>query len=170
MEKVSKAVASDVQASFRRLAQTASQLNFVSDALGKYIAEIESGLRTLNLGVPSWVTIEKFDSNDGLVTLYRELGYDKVGKNWCIALRSFREAPWSDDYIDYEVWAFDDGPRWLRIQAIDQLPALLQQLNSDAANVAKDVAEKLRQACDVASEISAVVDNAKKDPPQGKTR
>ena len=170
MEKVSKTVASNVQASFRELAQTASQLNFVSDALGKYISEIESGLKTLNLGVASWVTIEKLDSNDGLVTLYRELGYDKVGKNWCIALRSFREAPWSDEYLDHEVWAFDDGPRWLRIKAIDELPALLEKLNSDAANVVKDVAEKLSQACDVASKISAVVDDAEKAPPQRKTR
>jgi len=171
MEKVSKATASDVQASFRELARTASQLNLVSDALGKYVAEIGSGLKTLNLGVTSWVSVDSYVSNDGLVTHCNELGYAKVAKNWCIALRSYREAPWSDELLDYEVWAFDDGPRSLRIRSIDRLPALLQKLNDDVADVAKQVAEKLPRACDVASEITALVDYAKKNPPQqGKTR
>jgi hypothetical protein len=170
MEKVSEAVTSDVRASFRELAKTASQLNFVSDALGKYVTEIESGLKTLNLGVASWVTVETSDSNEGLVTLYRQLGYDKIGKNWCIALRSYREAEWSEEYLDFEVWAFDDGPRWLRIKAIDHLPALLRKLNSDAANITKNVSGKLRQACDVASEISAAVDDAKKTSAPGTAR
>ncbi len=169
MEEVSKVVASDVQASFRELAKTASQLNFVSDALGKYIAEIESGLKTLNLGVASWVTIEKLESDDGLVTIYRQLGYDKVGKNWCVALQTYKDAVWSDDYIDNEIWAFGDAPRSLRVKAIDQLAALLRKLNSDAAKVAKQVAEKLPQACDTANKISAIVDE-KKNQPEGKAR
>jgi hypothetical protein len=169
MEKVSEAIASEVQASFRGLAKTASQLNFVSDALGKYVAEIESGIKSLNLGVASWVTIHEWTSEDGLVTRYEQLGYEKIGKNWCIAVRSYRVAEWSEDYLDYEIWAFNDGPRHLRIDAIDKLPALLQRLDKAAANVAKSLAEKLPEACNAASEITAVVEAQRKLAP-GKTR
>jgi hypothetical protein len=161
MEKISNSVASDVQASFRELSKTASQLNFVSDALGKYIAEIESGLKTLNLGVTSWVTINKWPTNDDLVMHHQELGYAKLSKEWCIALRTYNDADWSDEWVDYEVWAFNDGPRQLRINAIDKLSALLQKLNSDATKVSNSVAEKLPQASTAANQIRAIVGETK---------
>ena len=47
MEKVSQAVSSDVRTSFQGLAKTAKNLNPTSDALGKYVSEIEDALRTL---------------------------------------------------------------------------------------------------------------------------
>ena len=170
MDKVSKALPADIKAPFRELSKTAHQLNFVSDTLGKFVFEVESGLKTLNLGVSSWVTVAESPMNDDLVTYYEQLGYDKVGKNWCIALRSYRVAEWSDDYLDYEVWPFGDGPRPLRIKAIDHLPALLQKLNSEAAKLAKRMADVLPRASGVASDISALVDDAKKNAQQGKNR
>src|SRR5258707_1319678 len=94
--------AADIKAPFRELSKTATQLNFVTDALGKFVLEAESGLKTLNLGISSWVNVVEAGSEDGLVMYYEQLGYDKVGKNWCIALRIYREADWSDGYLDYE--------------------------------------------------------------------
>src|ERR1035438_5114220 len=112
MANFTNPVTSKVQESFRDLAKTASQLNFVSDALGKYISEIEDAFKSINLGVASWVTIEVAPTQDGIVWVRRELGYDKIAKNWCIALRSMREAEWSDEPFDYELWTFNEGTRW----------------------------------------------------------
>ncbi len=162
--------AADVKAPFRELSKTATQLNFVTDALGKFVLEVESGLKTLNLGVTSWVNVVVSGSDDGLVTYYEQLGYDKVGKNWCIALRSYREAEWSDKYLDYEEWVFNDGPRSLRIKAIDKLPALLEKLNTEAARLSKRVADVLPRANQAANDITSLVDDLKKNTNQVKPR
>src|SRR5215469_1556251 len=161
MEKISKAVSSDVQASFRELAKTAKQLNFVSDTLGRYVAIIEDALKSLKLGVAAWVTIESASSADGMVKTFRDLGYDKIGKHWCIALRAYDEAPWADEYLKYESWIFDEGPRWLRIKAIEFLPALIKELNDKAAAVSKHTSEKLPLASNLSNQISSLTADRK---------
>jgi hypothetical protein len=158
MEKVSQAISSDVQAHFRELARTAKQLNQTSDALGKYVAEIEEALKTLNLGVSAWVTIDVYSQMDGMATLHEELGYDKIGKTWCIGIRSYRAPEWDDGWLDYERWIFNEGPRELRIAATDHFPALIQKLNKEASEIAKRVGEKLPTASKVANDIKALID------------
>ncbi len=158
MASPSDAIASKVRDSFKELAKTSSHLNSVSDALGKYIAEIEKALKTLKLGVASWVVVERSSQDDGLVVTTRSLGYDRIGKNWCIALRSCTDADWAEEPLEYESWIFNEGPRWLRIKAIDHLPALIEKLNADAANIAKHVKDKLPTAYEVANEVSAIVE------------
>lgn len=165
-----KSKSADIKAPFRELSKTATQLNFVSDALGKFVLEAESGLKTLNLGVSAWVKVTISGSDDGLVTYYEELGYDRVGKNWCIALRTYRDAEWSETSFDYEAWPFNEGPRELRIKAVDHLPALLQKLNTEATKLAKRVTDVLPRANQVASDISGLVGEAKNESQQGKTR
>ena len=154
MEKVSKATASDVQASFRELAKTASQLNTVSDALGKYVAEVETGLKTLNLGVAAWVNFGEWTSSDGMITTCHQVGFAKIGKSWSIGVRHFDDAVWADEWVNFEMWVFNEAPRQSRIDAIDHLPALIQALNKEAAKIAKVVADKLPSACKVASDIA----------------
>jgi hypothetical protein len=154
VEKVSKATASDVQASFRELAKTASQLNTVSDALGKYVAEVEIGLKTLNLGVAAWVNFGEWTSSDGMITTCHQIGFAKIGKSWSIGVRHFDDAVWADEWVNFELWVFNEAPRQSRIDAIDHLPALIQALNKEAAKIAKVVADKLPSACKVASDIA----------------
>jgi hypothetical protein len=169
MANVSEPLASTVQASFRELSATASEVNSVSDALGKFVTEIEDGLKSLNLGVASWVQIASSSSEDGLKTWQENIGFDKIGKNWCIALRNTCEAEYTDEYLEYDLWSFNEGPRWLRIKAVDHLPALLQKLNSDAQNIKKQLEAKLGTAAEVANGIKTVVDS-RKAPKQGKTK
>jgi len=156
MEKVSQAVSSNVRASFQGLAKTARNLNFTSDALGKYVSEIEEALKSLNLGVSAWVTISKSTRMDGMATWNEELGYDKIGKNWCIGLRSYQQTEWDEEYIDFERWTFNEGPREVRIRAIDRLPDLIRELDSEASRITKRIADKLPVACDLATEIRVI--------------
>ena len=84
-------------------------------------------------------------------------GTTKIGKTWCIGLRSYQEPEWDDEWHDFERWLFNEGPRELRIQAIDFLPALIKKLDSEATKIAKRVSQKLPLACDLASEIRVIV-------------
>ena len=67
-----------ISASFQQLAAAATELNAVSDELGKAIGTLDGVLQHLNLGVSTWL--------------------------------------------------FNDAPRALRVDAIDKLPDLLEQL------------------------------------------
>jgi hypothetical protein len=164
MADVGEPIASKVRTAFQQLAKTSSHLNFVSDSLGKYISEVEEGLKSLNLGVASWVEIERVDHESGLSSRVRELGFDRIGKTWCIGLRSFTSAEWSMEWLDVETWIFNEGPRWLRIKAVDHLPALLEKLNVDAAKISKHVEAKLPMACEVATEVRVAAGKKDKLP------
>jgi hypothetical protein len=168
MESVSKLLSSNVQDSFRELAKTAKQLNFASDALGKYVGEIEKALRALNLGVAGWVTIESFSDENGLSTLNRELGFDKIGKQWSIGLQSYVQPEWDSQWTHHEEWVFDEAPRAMRIKAIEHLPELIQELNKNAAAIAKSTAEKLPTANNLASQISSLVEAGEGKKPEVK--
>jgi hypothetical protein len=153
MGNVSEPLASTVQAAFSELANTASEVNLVSDELGKFIVEIEDGLKSLNLGVASWVEISKSVSADGDKRWVESLGFDKVHKNWCLALRNVCETDYLDEYLEHDLWPFNEAPRWLRIKGIDRLPALLVKLNADAQSVKKHLGTKLGTVAEVANGI-----------------
>jgi len=157
MANASDPLASTIQASFSELAKTATEVNEVSDALGKFIVEIEDGLKSLNLGVASWAVISDKSSPDGLKTWREEIGFDKINKKWCIAVRSLVEAEYADEYLEFDQWPFNEAPRWLRIKAVDHLPALLLKLNKDAQNVKKHISSKMGPAAEVANGVKTAV-------------
>src|SRR5258708_33081213 len=117
-----------VHASFKQLSAASIKLNAVSDELGKLIAQLESDLKKLNLGVEGWVKIDGSRSPDGELWSSRSVGYAKVDGKWGIALRSA-----SGDYSyppsdESDTKLFTEGPRDLRIAAIDKIPDLLEKL------------------------------------------
>jgi len=50
----------------QRLLSSATGLNAVSDELGKSVAQIDSALNNLNVGIPVWVPIEKLNEQASL--------------------------------------------------------------------------------------------------------
>jgi hypothetical protein len=73
---------------------------------------------------------------------YHQVGYSKVDGKWCIALTEVTEYPdgREDDCV---IWAFSDGPRRLRLRAIDYLPKLLDELANKAMSETLHIASRM---------------------------
>ena len=141
----------DVSALFQRLVAAATQLNTVSDELGKSIAALDDLLKQLNLGVDTWVTIIQYsDEEQPGYFVSHALGYARVGSKWGIALRTIAGYE-QDDPRDYrkDWWPFNDAPRALRIDAVDKLPDLLEALTKAATTTAEKIQDKIGQAQEV---------------------
>lgn len=142
------------QASYRQLAAAATNLNTASDDLGKIVAQFDSVLQKLNLGIPSWVFVCS-DQSDGPNYNSYQVGYDKVGGKWGIALRRV----WGNDYASEiegsEEWTFNEAPRWLRIDAIDKVLDLIEALAKKATETTTQLGNKLPRAKELATALTA---------------
>ena len=144
---------SDVVASFYSdLKSVATDLNAVSDELGKSISEIDAVLKNLNLGIVVWVTIRgrSGDQNQGDFSYWSEdIGYAKYNGRWGICLREVK-GNYAVDEEEVEQWHFNDAPRALRLSAIDCLVQLLQKLIEDGRKTTENIQKKLADAQTVA--------------------
>lgn len=102
-----------VEESFEALRNASVNLNTASDALGGTVAVLNDRLKQLNLGVSFWFTWVVTQTGG------RAIGYSKVGNKWGLAIKQFRND-------GEEVWAFNEAPRWMRIEAVKFLPHLLE--------------------------------------------
>jgi hypothetical protein len=146
-------LSSRVQSSFQHLAESSGTLNSASDGLSKLVAELDSALKPLNIGLVCWVDIHApWTSEDGSQTYREQLGYSKKGGKWGVALRTINEFMYNDD-PDVEEWAFNDAPRQLRLRAVDRIPELLDEMVKQAAKFTKEIAEKTLQVQQLVSAI-----------------
>jgi hypothetical protein len=151
------------QTSYQKLTAAAANLNALSDQLGKVIVELDAALKSLNLGITTWVPFSTGD--DGSEWASDDIGYAKVDGKWGIAIRSI-----SGDYnypegikTDGE-WLFNDAPRVLRLGAIDKIPDLLEKLVKDVATITERVDKKLNQSLELWTAIDAVAKGTDKPP------
>jgi hypothetical protein len=142
---------------FEVLSRTASELNKISDELGKSISDIDVALKKLNLGVEVWVQVSI--AGDGDDYSIEKIGYAKVSGTWGLALRT--EFGYEDQHCDddVETWLFSDGPRALRLDSITKLPDLLEALSK----VAVLTTEKIRNGMFEAQMIAGAVTGAMKN-------
>ena len=140
-----------VSAAVEKLAASAAELNVVSDELGKPIPAIDTALQGLNLGVSAWVEFERRSDPDYEFFSDRSIGYARVSGTWGIAIRTR-----SGTYDSYETeeWRFNDAPRSYRLEALDKLPELLEQLARVANDTASELKRKLVSTKQVATTIS----------------
>jgi hypothetical protein len=157
MTIIDDSLAQRVQTSFLQLSAVASDLNTVSDELGKCVNEIDAALKKLNLGVSVWVAVTGEDN--GPFYWSEDIGYAKIDGKWGIALRTVSGCH-PDDEERSEAWLFNDGPRALRLSAIAKLPEMLKKLSEEAAETTKRVKNKLVEA----QAVAAAVRNAAQDP------
>jgi len=144
-------LAERVQSSYLQLSLLASDLNTVSDELGKSIAEIDVALKKLNLGVSVWVNIS--DWEDELDHYEEQLGYAKIDGKWGIALRTVSGNYNWPDQDKVEQWLFSDAPRRLRLAAIETLPEMLKKLSEEAVETTNKIKGKLAEAKEVAAAV-----------------
>jgi hypothetical protein len=140
----------NVAQSFLQLKAAAAQLNTVSDELGKPIAALDQALKRLNLGVGAWVPVWGGDGDHGETYWYVELGYDKIGSTWGIAIRERSGEHGDPEGERCDQWLFPNAPRKWRADAIEKLPMLLETLATTAA----ETTEKLRARIAKAQEIA----------------
>jgi hypothetical protein len=144
-----------VSSSYSKLALVAKDLNAVSDELGQSVAQIDLSLKNLNLGITVWVKIRDWDYGEsGDYEHWSEhLGYAKLSGKWGIGLKRVEGNHNHPEHDSIEEWPFNEAPRALRLEAIEKIPELLEQLSAQATAAAKNIREKL---ADVKAVVGAV--------------
>ena len=120
-----------VSSSYRQLSLAASHLNLVSDELGKSISVLDAALKKLNLGISTWSRLDRWEDAFGNYST-RYLGYAKVNNRWGIALRTVAGNNTQPEEAAVEEWLFNEAPRSLRIEAVEKLPDLFDNLIKEA--------------------------------------
>jgi hypothetical protein len=141
-----------ISASFKQLAESAVLLNAASDELAKAIAPIDAALKKLNLGVSAWHKYAGSLSDFGDFWSH-QIGYAKIGGKWGLAICATTGII-GDEELEGDEWLFNDAPRWMRIQAIEHIPELLEDLVKQANKVASDLQNKTEQARELAATIT----------------
>ena len=152
-----------VQKSFQLLSISATELNAVSDRLGKVASRIDSAFQKLNLGIEGWVKFREGGSDDGVQFWSDEVGYAKVGGKWGLAIRSVAGHEGMDSYSEYDAWLFNDAPRALRVDAVDKIPQLFEKLTNEVANTTSAVDKKAKLLEEWLSAISPNSEHNLKD-------
>jgi hypothetical protein len=145
---------SNLASSFAELQVAAAELNTVSDELGKSITALDGVFKGLNLGITTWVTIQRYGDPDN-PSWYQdqEIGYGKIGQRWGVAVRVVTGDHDYPETGSCEEWLFNDAPRTLRVAAIDKLPHLVEGLIATARSTAKDISGKISYAQQVVQTI-----------------
>jgi hypothetical protein len=149
-----------VQAAYRKLSASATNLNTASDELRIIISVLEDALKKLNLGISTWVKIAGNEESNGDFWS-RNLGYARVGGKWGIALRELSGNQAYDDYEKDESWLFNDAPRWLRIEGVGKIPELLEKLTTQADDTTEKIRKKTAEAKELATAITTAVAESK---------
>ena len=145
---------------YRRLAASAQALNTASEELAKPISQLEEALQKLNIGLDTWETIAGGHDDHG-GHWRRELGYVSCADGlWHLAIQKREGHPsWAADEI--ENWKFNDAPRSLRIEALDKLPDLLEQIIKNSEKTAKKLKQKTVEAQELASVLTQAADEVR---------
>jgi hypothetical protein len=143
-----------ISTSFKRLAESAAELNAASDELAEAIEPIDAALRSLNLGIPTWHKYESTEDESGGFR-GRYIGYAKIAGRWGLALS---EVTGNENYgVDSEYeWLFNDAPRFMRLEALDHLPALVDALVEAVAKASASLRSKTSAARDFGSAMMAL--------------
>jgi hypothetical protein len=164
VEKDDSSFSERVSSSYRQLSMAASHLNLVSDELGKSIAVLDAALRKLNLGISTWSRLDRWEDAFGNYSS-RYLGYAKVNNRWGIALRTVAGNTNQAEETSVEEWLFNDAPRALRIEAVEKLPDLFDNLIKEADATIKKVKAQTSSARQLAAAlgdgVSAPADSRK---------
>jgi hypothetical protein len=147
---------SRVRSSFQHLSSRASDLNALSDQVGKVVARFDAEFNKLNIGISGWVRFQEWTSEDGLEFTHEEVGYARVGNKWGLAVRTMSGNEAADNYTDYQEWLFNDAPRLLRLKAIDKIPELFEKLVLEVDKATKAVDDKLKELQELATALDPV--------------
>lgn len=130
------------RSSYQRLTIVASNLNAVSDEMGSAISLLDDSLKKLNLGIEAWHRFYNHEDEQGVYYSYRSIGYAKLGPKWGIALKRGSGNEFEPEHSSVDEWLFNDAPRQLRLESIEYIPQLIDELIKDAESTIERVREK----------------------------
>lgn len=143
---------------FKRLVSTANDYNAASAEFSKPVLQIEESVEPLNLRLTTWKKIVGGADDYGNYWS-RDVGYTRVNGRWRIVVRAMSGNYNVEEADEYELWPFDEAPQSYRIEALDKLPDLLEELIKNAEKTAK----KLKELTPDAKELAAAVKQATKE-------
>jgi hypothetical protein len=145
---------SSVESDLKALATASKTLNNLTDQLTEQVAQIESVINTLNLGLRVSVTVHSYGSDDEpWLSSDLRLSYDKNDGKWGFEIEEFDVDQNADHYLNYKSWVFKDAPRALRLEVVHKIPELIKAMVKESETVAKQVTEKLEDAKAIASTL-----------------
>jgi uncharacterized protein YukE len=154
---VPEPLSAQIRSSYQKLLAATAELNSASDRFSKLVGEIDATLKPLNIGITSWVQMGPGRRDDGrqYSTFYDSVGFSKIDGKWCIALATLEK--FDDDRPeeeqDWTIWAFAEGPRSLRLKAIQYLPTLLDALAKKAIGETENIAERTQDLQEIVSAL-----------------
>jgi hypothetical protein len=153
MNAKDESLVSRVRSSFGQLSSRATDLNTLSDQIGKVITRFDAEFNRLNIGIPALVRFREWTSEDGIRFEVEDVGYAKIGTKWGLAIRVMSGHEGQDDYSEQQEWLFSDAPRLLRLKAIDKIPELFETLVDEVDKATKAVDVKLKEIQQIATAL-----------------
>ncbi len=143
----------------KRLGALAQDLNEASDVISKQIVALESALNALRLGVWAWVVISREselttpDENGKYYELHHMhmLGYGKHKGEWALLVDNYTEE--FDEGDSRSVTLLREAKRDVKLEAVEKLPDLLQEIEKKATEMAKNASEKATELSDLAQSL-----------------
>ena len=154
-------VSERLASTYKRLATTSDSLNQASDEYTKPFSDIDEALQKLNIGLVAWQSVVGGqDEGDGYWS--RDIGYAKVDGKWGLAIRTVNgHHSWESD--ETEMWLFRDAPRPYRIEALEKLPDLLEEIIKNAEKTTKKLQEKTVDAREVANAVKQAAEEVRQE-------
>jgi hypothetical protein len=150
------------QWSYEKLAASAKTLNTISDQMGETVSELDATFKRLNLGIASWISFNSW--SEGPDWACDEIGYAKVNGKWGLAIRSRNGNYQYDDENVTAEWIFNEAPRALRLEAVDRIPDLLEELVENVGKFTHNLTEKLKKSRELSAALGAVANAVEQHP------
>jgi hypothetical protein len=149
-----------LKTSFQKLTAASTKLNLVSGAFGEAVRALDDALSKLNPGIEAWVTTARLSEDDTPWEAdIHQLGFTRLRLGWGLAISRYHYDENLEERTNYQSWDFNDAPRELRIEAINHIPLLVDELAKEAEKAANRVAEGATLAQELAKIITANVIN-----------
>ena len=156
-------VSERITAAFQTLTESAENINGISNELAKAVAPLDRALKRLNIGVACWTKISGGGGESGGSDYWsRDVGYARVGRVWCLAIRTVNGDERFPDEEVQETWSFNEAPRYIQVRAVDKLPELIEALVEATDATAKRLRQKVAVAQDIAAAVNTLVTPKKK--------
>jgi len=138
MSQKEESITVRVSSAYKQLSSAASELNAVSDELGKFVGALDAALKRLNLGIATWIRLDSREDGSGNY-IKRDVGYAKLAGRWGISLRAMTGNHNTPDVSTVEEWLFNDAPRALRLESVEKLPDLFDGLVKEADDATRRI-------------------------------
>jgi hypothetical protein len=148
---------STVESDLKALTTASKTLNNLTDQLTDQVAQIESVINALNLGLRVSVIVRSYsDDNQPWMSNNVRLSYDKNDGRWGFEVEEFDDDERDPEHhANYRSWAFKDAPRSLRLEVVHKIPELIRAMVKEAEATAAKVTLKLDDAKAIASSLFA---------------